>query len=93
MAGSLNKAVAISAGTLAPGGVETHVRILSLMLRRMGHPVTLSRTSCHWQPASVRQLRQAGVQFLIPPRRLAALPKAGVGCRRRCAGVGLSMAC
>jgi len=78
MAGCLNKTVAISAGTLAPGGVETHVRILSLMLRRAGHPVTIYGTSCHWQPETMQQLKQAGVQFLIPPRWLAAVPKPGV---------------
>ena len=78
MASSLNKTVAISGGTLAPGGVETHVRILSLMLRRAGHPVALCGTSCHWRPETVQQLKQAGVRFLIPPRWLAALPSMGV---------------
>jgi glycosyltransferase involved in cell wall biosynthesis len=72
-----HKTVAISGGSLAPGGVETHVRIVSLMLRRAGHPVLLYGTSCHWQPETVQQLKQAGVQFLIPPAWLATLPKLG----------------
>jgi glycosyltransferase involved in cell wall biosynthesis len=77
LANSLNQAVAISAGNLASGGVETHVRILSLMLRRAGHGVALYGTSCHWQPESVQQLKRAEVQLLIPPRRLAARPRLG----------------
>src|ERR1035441_5442265 len=69
--------IGISAGTLASGGVETHVRILSLMLRCAGHSVTIYGTSCHWQPETMQQLKQAGVKFLIPPLWLAALSKKG----------------
>lgn len=74
MTSSLNQTVAISAGSLAPGGVETHVRILAVMLRRAGHPVILYGTSCHWHPETMRQLSRAGVEFLISPRWTGCLP-------------------
>ena len=69
--------VAFSAGALSPGGVETHVRILALHLRRAQAAVRIYGTGCQWQTTTVVQLKQAGVRFLIPPAALAHAPALG----------------
>lgn len=77
MRNSFNKKVAISAGVLAPGGAETHARIMALVLRRAGCPVTIYGTNCLWQRETMTQLKASGVQFLIPPLFVRLLPKLG----------------
>jgi glycosyltransferase involved in cell wall biosynthesis len=84
----MNGGVAISAGNLGPGGVETHVRLISIALRASGQSVTVYGTACNWQAASVEQMRRAGVRFILPAtwlwraRRLSTLWSLALWCLR-----------
>ena len=62
-----NGNVAISAGSLAPGGVETHARFLCLALRRNNVSVALYGNGNRWSDSTTTELRAAGVRFCGVP--------------------------
>lgn len=55
--------VAISAGVLAPGGVETHALFLCLALRQAGIEVVVYARDCRWSTSTMKTLRAAEVKF------------------------------
>jgi len=53
-------------GSLAGGGVQTHVSLLCRVLRESGARVTACGTSTEWSAAALRELRDLGVRVHVP---------------------------
>src|SRR5439155_12193952 len=61
----MSRKILISGG-LVGGGVATHVELLCKLLVREGTQVTICATHSEWRPKEVDELRQLGVQVLLP---------------------------
>jgi glycosyltransferase involved in cell wall biosynthesis len=66
--GGSGASIVISAGFLGPGGVKTHLILLSKMLSRTGARVTILGTSRGWTEPEIDDVQAAGVRVKTPPR-------------------------
>lgn len=66
------KSVLISAGFLATGGVQTHLRILCQVLRSAGAEVIITATGREWSWEVIKEIQTLGVRFLLPPQVLTS---------------------
>src|SRR5437764_15390994 len=53
-------------GALAGGGVGTHVKSLSRVLRTEGVDVVLCGTNCQWSQLELSEIRDLGIEIYMP---------------------------